>query len=317
MTLVNCSIQWNNLELDAWQQRFEIIPRSNLLQSYAYARAICPLKGQRVKWGLILIDGAEAGLLQVFEAGLFGNIIHNVILDRGPLWFPGFGTPAHLAAFFAEFNRLFPRRMGRARRLIPETEHPDITHILERAGFRIRHAEEYATIWVDLTPDDATLRQNLHQKWRNQLNKSFKQGLTFKCDRQGRTMPAFLRVYKESKNIKQYQNIKPQDLTHFFKCFSETNNGFLAYALYNGTIAAAALVLIHGQSATWQIGYISDEGRSLCANHFLLWHIMLILKEHGLKDLDLGGINQAHAGGLTTFKEGLNGTTFKLQGIYS
>lgn len=49
--------------------------------------------------GLIEIDGKEAGLVQMFEAGILWNAIHGIIIDRGPLWFEGFGNAMHIKRF--------------------------------------------------------------------------------------------------------------------------------------------------------------------------------------------------------------------------
>ena len=94
-----CDIKWNSLSVQDWQEHFNKIIRPNVLQSYEYAMAICPLQNQSARWGLIYIDNQEAGLVQIQEAGILGNIFHALIIDRGPLWFETFGAPEHFKAF--------------------------------------------------------------------------------------------------------------------------------------------------------------------------------------------------------------------------
>jgi len=114
-------IDWNDLSLPEWEEKFARVRRAPLLQSYSYARAACPLYRQRARWGLIRrADGTEAGLVQLLEAGILGNALHAVQLDRGPLWFEGGGGEEDIDGFFRAFARDFPRRPGRRRRVLPE-----------------------------------------------------------------------------------------------------------------------------------------------------------------------------------------------------
>ena len=68
-----CTIEWNSLDLPGWEARFSTIRRSTLLQSYAYARGVCPVYHQTANWGLIRIGGgwryaAVAGIAAVTGA---------------------------------------------------------------------------------------------------------------------------------------------------------------------------------------------------------------------------------------------------------
>ena len=107
-----CTICWNSLPLNEWEARFHKIQKSNFLQSYTYAKGASRFYRQKVCWGLIMIDGQEAGLVQVMEAGMLFNLIHGVIVDRGPLWFDGFGGAFHIQAFIKAFQKEFPKRVG-------------------------------------------------------------------------------------------------------------------------------------------------------------------------------------------------------------
>ena len=54
--------------------------------------------------------------MQMLEAGIAGNLLHMVAIDRGPVWLEGFGTQDHFTAFLEQLNRAFPHRTGRMRR---------------------------------------------------------------------------------------------------------------------------------------------------------------------------------------------------------
>ncbi len=79
---------------------------------------------------------------------------------------------------------------------------------------------------------------------------------------------------------------------------------------------AAMMFLIHGQAATYQVGWSSPQGRDLNAHNLLLWQAMNELKARGVRRLDLGGINTTRSAGLARFKLGTGGQVQVLAGTY-
>jgi lipid II:glycine glycyltransferase (peptidoglycan interpeptide bridge formation enzyme) len=80
--------------------------------------------------------------------------------------------------------------------------------------------------------------------------------------------------------------------------------------------AAGMMFLVHGEAATYQIGWVGDAGRELGAHNLLLWHAMLELRERGVRTLDLGGVDTARGAGLARFKLGTGGEVVTLAGSY-
>ena len=318
-----CEIQWNVLSLEEWEKRFNVIPRSNILQSYNYAKAAAATHRQKARWGLILIDGQEAGLVQLMEASVLWRLFHAVILDRGPLWFDGFGHAVHLKLFFDEFNRQFPLRFGRKRRILPEMDHGVAAHqMMLQAGLK-QGADviPYQTLWWDLTIKDEAARQALRSNWRGSLQKAEKfmaEGdIKLDWDRTGKFYSWLKRQYKIDKAVRGYKGISPQLLDNL-AAFS-TNTPFIVIGKVKiaDENVAAVLFLLHGQSATYQIGWSSDKGRKYCAHHLLLWQARNMLKEYGIKQIDLGGVNDDDtAKGIKKFKTGTGASPAQLLGHY-
>lgn len=304
-----CTIKWNSLTVEEWEQRFARVCRSNILQSYDYARAICPLHHQKARWGLVLIGGQEAGLVQILEAG--GGPFHAIVLDRGPLWFDGFGSKDQQSAFFTAFNREFPRRIGRRRRIIPES-----TVFEGIKGYKKLDNPGYQTIWVNLRPDEAELRAGLQQKWRNSLNKAEKHTITVEWDQKLEYFSWLLIKYQEDRAKKDYDGPSVKVLAALARAFSERGNVLIGRAVLAGHIVGALLILCHGSSATYQVGWTSEEGRKTGAQNILLWQAMLYLKKKGITDFDLGGLNDGTAKNVGKFKAGLGGELVRLCGQY-
>lgn len=305
---MKCEIEWNSLSLKQWEKRFKTVSRSNLLQSYEYGIATARLNHQKPRWGLIKIDGIEAGLVQILEAGLLGNLIHAVMIDRGPLWFDGFGTDAHFNAFCQRLSAEFPRRIGRKRRFIPEAKNSeDIQKILKNAQFQRKNPHNYETLCINLQDYEENLLKNAKKNWKNALNKAKKSNLTVKWDLKSEDLGWFLQNYIQDRAQKGYDGPSPKLITALAETFVPRGNFIIGSALINDKPIAAILIVCHGSGATYQIGWSSGLGRKNNAHHLLLWEAITMLKQRGIKDFDLGGINDEAAKGVKQFKEGLAG----------
>ncbi len=310
------TINWNTQSIDQWEQAFARIPYSNILQSYSYAQAAVPVLKQKPRWGLIQINGQDAGIVQVFEAGMLWNLVHAVLVDRGPLWFEGFGGALHVKLFFDEMNRQLPLRFGRKRRLLPEIEDgPTAQKLIAQTGLT-RVGTGYETIWVDLQPSEDELRANLKSNWRNKLNKAEKADLVVELDESGALIDWAAGIYTADKTARDYNGISPKLFASYARILAQKGNLIIGRALYNGQPAAFAVSVEHGRSATYLIGWSSDVGREHAAHTLLLWQSALRLKNKGIKEFDLGGINDEGAQGVKTFKEGLGGRTVRYVGHY-
>ncbi|WP_435640624.1 GNAT family N-acetyltransferase [Micavibrio aeruginosavorus] len=311
-----CLIRWNVLSLDQWTERFAQARRASLLQSYDYARAACPVLGLKARWGVIEIDGAVAGLVQILETAFPGHILHGVHLDRGPVWLPGFGAPDHVAAVFHCLNRVMPRRLGRRRRFIPDVvDTPDMRDALAHAGLRAR-GSSYQTIWLDLDPDDDTRRAALRKSWRSELTKAqHNNALHVDWTTNTQTIDDVIIGYHADRTLRGYPGPSVKMVRALARQFFATNNLLVGSVRLQNETIAMVLVLIHGSSATYQIGWTTEAGRDYHAHHLLLWDSSVILKQRGVRDFDLGGISD-DKDGLAVFKTGLGGTIVRTPGFY-
>lgn len=310
------TIDWNTQSIDEWEQNFSAVPYSNILQSYTYARAAAPFLQQKPRWGLIKIQGKPAGLVQIFEAGILWNALHAVMIDRGPLWFDGFGSALHVKLFFDEINRQFPQRFGRRRRFLPETEDgPTAQKLIEQTGLK-RVGTGYETIWVDLMPSEEELRANLKSNWRNKLNKAEKSALVVEWDEKGALLEWASSVYAFDKTARDYGGISPKLFLAYGKILENQGDIIIGCASLNGEPVALSVCVRHGRSATYLIGWASETGKDVAAPTFLLWQSAVQLKNKGVKEFDLGGINEQDAQGIKSFKEGMGGRIVRCVGRY-
>ncbi len=315
-TPLKLSLAWNTCTVEEWEKRLARIPRSNLIQTWPYAQTMRAIEHKMTRFGLIMDGEKELGLLQIQEIKFF-RLFHVVILDRGPLWFNAPVARATWDAFFNAFAQNFPRGFGRSRRFMPEVLLDEPLKLkLDQLGFRHK-ARGLQSIWVDLKPDANIIRQNLKRNWRNHLNSAERVVMRVEDNNKSDHLAWLLKNYEADRRARRYPGPSVDIVKSLVVLSRPKNQVLMLRAVLGGEPIASILVLLHGKSATYQIGYTSPEGRKVSAHHLLLWRAMMKLKEMGIEDFDLGGINPEAAQGVTSFKEGMGGKTFELIGLYT
>lgn len=170
-----------------------------------------------------------------------------------------------------------------------------------------------ATIAMLTLAPPETMRQAMHQKWRNRLNRGLDAGLGIA------RMPLttdhwLLEAEAAQARARRYRGLPPP----LIAAFAQANPGsaLIWEARRNKAPVAAIAVLRHGPMATWQIGVTTPEGRRRNAMNALLWAAMCWLAGHGHDRLDLGMLNSDDAPGLTRFKLGTGARAERLGGTW-
>lgn len=314
-----CTLDWQARTLAEWNAYLNKIPKTTLLQHYPYAQAIRATQYMGARHAVIFIDGQFAGLLQTQEIGLFNRAVHVVAIDRGPLWVHGFGSHAHWHSFLETLNAAYPRGWFKRRRLIVEWAYsPEAEGILAETGWRKdTRFKEYQTLWLDITPTIDVIKANLRSNWRGSLNKAERTSIRIDCPSDPASLTFFYRMYMEDRARRRYRGPSVPLLKALRQFMPRKDTLLLSAHAEDGTPAIAAiLVLRHGLSATYQIGWTTQTGRALGAHHRLLWEAIIRLKAMGVEHFDLGGVNDTEADSLKTFKEGLGGQLVTLAGLY-
>lgn len=315
---MTAKIDWNTLSPQEWQKKFALLPGNNLLQAHEYALAVCPLQRQRGRWGIIKIDGREAGMVQILEASLLWKTFHALVLDRGPLWFEGHGSLEDFDQFMKALLKQFPRRVGRRYRIIPEMKQsPALQDLMTNYGFE-KYGNPYETIILDLTQDIESLRANLKKNWRGTLSKAERdKDLVVDWTITTADYKVFLQNYAADKAAKDYNGPSVKLLTALARAFLPGGKMRFGRVVKDRQVLASVLLLKHGTGATYQVGWSSDAGRRAGAQNLLLWHAIMELKKDGIKQLDLGGVNDERAKGVKKFKEAMGGRLIRFGALYT
>lgn len=295
-----------------WAEAVGTGNRLPLQQSWAYGAAMASL-GLDVTRFLLHVDGIPIGAAQEIGRRLLGPLrLASVI--RGPIWFEDADEDGKVLCLGA-LRRRHRHRSGKFLMVTPEAGAPEGTDRLYRTVGARRVMTGSATVWLDLIRPEEQLMAGLDAKWRNKLRKAEQAGICPEI-RRARTRDLHWITDREVRQAEEkgyrglparfvlaYAGVAPKDV-------------FLVVADGPGGPVAAALFLRHGPSATYQIGWTTDEGRRLAAQPLLLWRALLALKAEGVRSVDLGGIDTVNAPGIARFKLGLGGDVVHGPGSY-
>ncbi|MFP4387130.1 MAG: GNAT family N-acetyltransferase, partial [Alphaproteobacteria bacterium] len=125
-----------------------------------------------------------------------------------------------------------------------------------------------------------------------------------------------MKQYLRDKSVRKYDGPSLKTMLALGESFSRGKNMMIGCALLDNNPIAGILLLIHGSSATYQIGYTSGAGRENRAHYVLLWAAIEQLKKQNVQELDLGGVNAKDAEGVMRFKKRMGRKIEKTLGLY-
>jgi len=270
--------------------------------------------GTRILRASIHDEDQLIGVAQCLVRRVAG-FVHLALCSHGPVW-AEHASPAQRRAACRLLGRSLP--LPRLRLLFIT---PDLADA-QAAGTQgmIRVVTGQSTVRIALQPDAQALRAALQGKWRNRLAGAERSALT---------------VHRVGMKPAQYRWLLERELAQrAARRYIALPDGFIeAWQAAHATqrdaqpiltlradlgrdAVAGMLFLVHGEAATYQIGWVGEGGRELGAHNLLLWQAMLALKDRGVRRLDLGGVDTARGAGLARFKIATGGEVLTLAGTY-
>ena len=222
--------------------------------------------------------------------------------------------PALVIETISALRREYVERRGLALQIIPHVFSGSDRAEAFQAAFSQSGLEpapqlgSYQTVLVDLSPASDMIRKRLDQKWRNQLNRSEKNGLAFEVSDHGEAYREFERLYEIMWQRKQFEtSVDVGEFGRMQKLLAGPEKMRTFIARKDGQAIAALVCSLLGDTAIYLLGATNDQAREQKAAYYLQWQTMMWLKEHGACAYDLGGIDpEANPGGYH-FKSGFGG----------
>ena len=304
-------VNWDTLSYPEWDA-LHATALGPLQQDWAYGACMKTL-GVAVHRAMVTQDGAPVALAQFMVRRFVGGIFNMALCSLGPLWLQPLGG-VDKAQVYKLLKQTAPWKNFRVMAVTPqEVQGPD----LGLSRWR-RVMTGHSTVVWNLCPDLEVLRAQLDGRWRYSLAR-------------GEASP--LTVHRVGTNAGQYRWLLDAEMQQreqrglhglpmqFFDLYvpsrQQPAKTMLTMRADLGRDRVAGMMfLIHGEAATYQVGWTSDAGREHHAHHLILWQAIQALRERGVRLLDLGGVNTTRSAGIARFKIGTGGQVVTYAGTF-
>ncbi|OWY08980.1 hypothetical protein B6V74_10010 [Thioclava sp. F42-5] len=267
---------------DSWNRALRALApeHSPAVQQAALYGTIATARGRRCLRLEATCQGRRVALAQMIARGGLW------LLSRGPVFAPELDI---------WIRRAVLRRIARRAGLVLMTPENPL------AGFGLiplitpRHHAHWS-----LLPDAHTLRAGLAGKWRNRLAAAERAGL---CVEPEPEIEWLLASDAAQQHARGYRALPPS-FTLAWADRSAADLLALRVATSKGERIAGGIFLLHGEGASYHIGWTGREGRVSGAHNLMLWQAALRLKARGIRQLDLGAVDSEDGAGRMHFKLG-------------
>lgn len=303
-------IRWNQTSREDWDAAHAALGAS-LQQHWAYGDALVTPAVQ-VQRAEVQCEGRTVALAQ-FLCRRYAGVLGVALCTRGPLWLAPVAA-AGQAAIYAELKRSLPMRGPRVILFSPDQTVPDDPGLASLT----RVLTGYSTVMLDLAQPDAALRAGLHAYWRNRLAAAERSGLDVaEVDTAAGACDWVLQEEMRQRERKRFYALPPAFVHNYIAAHPDLRHAALILsASLHAQPVAAMLFLIHGSAATYQLGWSRPSGRATNAHNLLLWRALPLLRERGVRRLDLGGVNTRDLPGISRFKLNTGGAVVTYAGGY-
>ena len=303
-------VHWDGHDIAAWDE-VHASAAAALQQDWAYGASLAIL-GVPVLRARVLRDGQQIAQAQ-FIVRKWGSLGAMALCTRGPVWSQPL-TPKEEAQVYAAMKKSLPLSGIRFMAVTPEVAQgePHGLHPMRRI------MSGMSTVMLDISPSLEALRAQLDRRWRHRLVGGENSEMV---------------VHRVGTNAGQYRWLLDAEMkqradkkldglpVQFFDLYVDSRkqpakNILTLRADVGRDRIAAMMFLIHGEAATYQVGWTSDKGRDLHAHNLILWKGIEALKERGIRMLDLGGVNTIRSAGIARFKMSTGGKVLTLAGTY-
>lgn len=302
------TVKWDDYSKKEWEQYLQPASSYAYQQDYAYGEAVRMLGGHVLR--AVIYDDAKAiGLVQCHPRR-WCKLLNLALIMRGPVWLADMSDTIKCDCYDA-IRQSIPISWPRACLIMPEVE--DTSALNNQSAM----VSGYSTVIIDLSLDEEMLMQQLDGKWRNRLRAAQKE-TDLDVVPVGLKLPQYRWLLE--KEIDQRSSIGYKaislDLVPAYQSFCGKNSLAISRADYRGKTVAGIICLLHGNTATYHIGWSDEMGKDAGAHNLLMWHMMLQLKKRGIRWFDLGGVNTEDGAGIARFKIGTGGEVITLPGTY-
>ncbi len=304
-------VNWDTLSYPEWDAH-HAAAAAPLQQDWAYGACMKTL-GVGVLRALVEQDGAPVALAQFIVRRMVGGLANMALCSLGPVWLQPL-SGADKARVYKALKKTIPLKNLRVVAFTPlEAPGPE----LGLSRWR-RVMTGHSTVMLDLQPELEVLRAQLDGRWRYSLARAEESSLII--HRVGTNAGQYRWLLDAEMQQREQRGLHGLPL-QFFDLYvpsrqQPTKTILTLRADVGRDRVAGMMFLIHGESATYQVGWTNDAGREHNAHNLILWNAIQELRERGVRKLDLGGVNTTRSAGIARFKIGTGGQVLSCAGTF-
>jgi hypothetical protein len=308
------AVECGRADREEWSALLRLFSDATIYQTWSYGA---------IRWGSHRLSHLTAksegnqpiGIAQVVVMKLPGVKAGIAYVPWGPLWRKGDreDSPDHFGIIIRALKDEYAAKRGLLLRVTPNifSGSPGQTchDLLMKEGFRLSpSAPAYRTLRVDLSRPLQEIRKRLDQKWRNQLNRSERNGLTIVDGTSEDFYGVFLKLQKEMQDRKKYNTtIDYEQYGRVQSDLSEDLKMKIVLCRHEGECVTATIATAVGDTGIYLLGATGDKGMKLKSAYLSQWKVIEWLKEKQCAWYDLGGIDPENNPGVYHFKAGMSG----------
>jgi len=302
-----------------WASLGRLFADYNFCQCWDYGALLAEKHGAESSHAVVYEDEEAVLLAECRTKKVPGTGIGIAYSSGGPLWRKADvsknGIPTEALGLLREAY-VAKRRL--VLRVDPRLMGEEGERILGETGF-VPSGEEsgYRTMVLDLSPDLTELRRGLHQKWRNCLSRSERNGLEIRAGNDLSLLDVFCGLYLDLTTRKRFEVPLGAAFYRRLQALLPEEEKLHVAIAYDGDCPVAGHVAsMLGDSCIYVLGASSTKGRETKAAYLLQWHVITEAKRRNLRWYDLGGIDPEGNPGVYRFKSGLGGREVMSRGPF-
>ena len=307
----------SNDELYSLLHQFSNIDSNFIFRNSSINRSLYSSANYRY---IYTLNGIHLIFAQVCHISFF-KIFH-LLLFRGGLTLmteSSRNTPSNVRKFLDDIRNIHVKRGFFVSNLVSYNYYdPDISLGLCEAGY-VRPSfqrDPYITFILDLTLPEKDLFNDLSSKWRNQYRKALSHGLSITFGNSPDFFHSYLNLHEQ---MCTYKN-----LTNYSLSFDDIQQlevpgrEILVALVYQYDIPVSGCILtIDHTHAHYHLASSTLNGRNFYSANFMLWKVMVRLKESGVSTLDLSSVNPIANWGGYHFKKNTGAQLVSYQGEWT
>jgi lipid II:glycine glycyltransferase (peptidoglycan interpeptide bridge formation enzyme) len=306
------TIEVDQIEKSAWSDALLNFDDATIYQTWSYGAI--HWRESNLSHLVLKREGEVIGLAQLSIKKIPVVNLGIAYIPWGPLWQKR-GNPKnyedlkHLIQALKEEYVIRRRLLLRIAPNVVDDAQEEMRSLLQMEGFQLNKSiPPYRTLMLDLSPSLQELRKGLDQKWRNQLNRAEKNGMTVIEGDSDELYHKFMNLQNETLDRKKYiPGVDYEEFREVQKELPEPLKMKIMLCEYEGEPITAAIGTSIGNTGIYLLGASGDKGLQLKGAYLLQWAMIQWFKERNCRWYDLGGINPDKNPGVFHFKAGLSG----------